>query len=395
MRRPERFFRTVTLAAAVALLTGGIAGCRPSMAEIQAVAYAPAPGRDWPVSTPEAEELDPLRVGALYYRAARTRTTRSVLVVRHGRLIAERYFHDGAIDEKQRMQSTTKSVTSALVGIAIEKGCLESVGQKMMDFFPELAGRIQDPRKKRITIEQLLEMRAGYPWEESSKELFAMLYHGFLPSYLVDVPLVRDPGSDFDYSNLSSHLVGVIVARACSTDLRTMARTALFDPMGVEMGEWIRDWDGYYNGHADLHLTPRDMAKFGLLYLNDGAWKGRQLVPADWVERSLRTVSSDAWHYPIGKHFTRIGYGYQWWSATAGVHRFHFAWGHGGQVIALLEPYDMVVVVTADPLWGQHGGGPWGREKENLNLVGDFFASLPAADAGAESAAQGAPPVAE
>jgi CubicO group peptidase (beta-lactamase class C family) len=134
-----------------------------------------------------------------------------------------------------------------------------------------------------------------------------------------------------------------------------------------------------YNGHADLHLTARDMAKFGQLYLDDGAYDGNQIVPAAWVERSLRVYSDDAWRFPVGKHFTDMGYGYQWWSATAGIHRFHFAWGPGGQLIALLEPYDMVVVVTADPLFGQHGSGPWKREKENLNLVGDFFASLLAA----------------
>lgn len=386
MTRRERTLRFLALIVTAALVPASVAGCRSSTEEIAAVQYAPAATGDWQVSTPEAEGLDPMLVAALYHRAERARTTRSVLVVRNGRLVAERYFHGASMNQKARLQSVTKSVTSALVGIALERGCLTSINQKMMEFFPELAGRITDSRKNQITIEQLLEMRAGYPWEESTKKLFEMLYGGFRPSYLADVPLARDPGSDFDYSSLSAHILGVIVARACDTDLRTFAKQHLFGPMGVEMGPWIQDWEGNYNGHADLHLTPRDMAKFGLLYLNDGMYEGNQVVPAAWVERSLRMFSEDTWDYPVGRNFTHMGYGYQWWSATAGIHRFHFAWGHGGQLIALLQPYDMVVVVTADPLFGQHGGGPWKREKENMNLVGDFFASLPAVSGEAAAA---------
>ena len=102
-----------------------------------------------------------------------------------------------------------------------------------MDFFPEFDGRIRDPRKRRITIRQLLEMRAGYPWEESSAELFRVLYSGFRPSHLMDVPLNKNPGSAMEYSNLSSHLLGIIVARACETDLAPFANEHLHAPMGV------------------------------------------------------------------------------------------------------------------------------------------------------------------
>lgn len=365
------------LVAAAMVLPVGVAGCRPSAEDLREVQYAPLAAGDWAVSTPEAQGLDPMLLAALYHDAADVETIRGLLVVKNGRLIAEKYFHGGAIEEKARVQSVTKSITSALVGIALERGCLTGVDRRMMEFFPELADRIHDPRKNEITLEQMLQMRAGYPWEESSPELFRVLYGGFRPSTLVDVPLSRDPGSDFQYSNLTSHLLGVVVARACSTDLRSLAQENLFQPLGIEAGEWIQDWEGYYNGHADLHLSARDMAKFGLLYLDDGVWEGAQVVPAAWVERSLRTYSEDAWDYRVGKNFTDMGYGYQWWSARAGAHRFNFAWGHGGQQIALVDELDMVIVVTADPLVGEHGGGPWKREKENLNLVGDFISTLP------------------
>jgi CubicO group peptidase (beta-lactamase class C family) len=365
------------LFASMILILSTLVGCSPSTKALEAVDYTPLPGDDWEVSTPEEQGLDPMLVAELYHNATEVETLKALLVVKNGHLIAEGYLNGGSVEQDTRIQSVTKSYTSALVGIALDQGCLSSVGQKMMDFFPELADQITDPRKKQITIQQMLQMRAGYPWEESSAELFELLYSGFRPSNLVDVPLIRDPGADFEYSNLTSHLVGVIVARACETDLKSFAEEHLFAPLDVEVGDWITDWEGYYNGHGDLHFTARDMAKFGLLYLNDGEYEGIQIVSSDWVHDSLQTYSEDAWRYRVGRNFKDIGYGYQWWSVTAGEHRYNLAWGHGGQQIAVLDEHDMVIVVKADPLFAQHGDAPWRLEKANLNLVADFIASLP------------------
>lgn len=355
-----------------------LCGCSgPSEEELAAIDYAPQVRDDWEVSTPEAEGLDPVLVAELYYNAAEVETIQALLVIKNGKLVAEDYFNGGSIGNKAMIASVTKSFTSALVGIALDQGCLSSLDQKMMEFFPELDGRIQDPRKKQITIQQMLQMRAGFPWEESSDELFELLYHRFRPSNLVDVPLVRDPGSGFDYSNLTAHLVGVIVGRACNTDLRSLAQENLFGPLGIDLGDWITDWEGNYHGHADMQLNARDMAKFGLLYLDDGEYNGQQLIPAEWVHESTQTYTEDAWYYNIGKNFDEFGYGYQWWTVLAGDHPYFMAWGHGGQQIAVIDDFDMVVVVKADPLFGQHGDEPWRHEKANLNLVADFVASLP------------------
>jgi CubicO group peptidase (beta-lactamase class C family) len=171
-------------------------------------------------------------------------------------------------------------------------------------------------------------------------------------------PLVGDPGTGFRYSNLTSHLLGVIVARACTTDLASFAQKHLFSPIGADLGGWTRDADGYNFGCNEIFVTARDMARFGLLYLNGGRHEGRQVVPAAWVGESLRTNSEgmfdNQWHseesrYP-GPYFRDTGYGYQWWSARVGGHRFKFAWGHGGSLIILLEELDMIIVTAADPL---------------------------------------------
>lgn len=366
----------------LALLLAACGG-GPSPEELAAVDYAPIDDGEWPVSTPAEQGMDPELVAALYWAAEDVETIESLLVLKDGLLIAERYYGQGAVDREARVQSVTKSVTSALVGMAIEEGCLPSVDQPILAHFPELEAEVRDPRKREITVRHLLQMRAGYPWEESSQELFDMLYGGFRPHLLVDVPLVRDPGSGMEYSNLTSHFLSVIVSRACDTDLLDFANERLFGPLDIEPGEWIADWEGYRNGHADLHLRARDMARFGQLYLDEGRMDGSpysaQLVPEAWVRDSLRRYSEDAWSYRIGRNVQDMGYGYQWWSARAGETPYHMAWGHGGQQIALVDALDLVVVVTADPLHGQHGDEPWRREKENLNLVGDFLASLPAA----------------
>jgi CubicO group peptidase (beta-lactamase class C family) len=367
---------SLLIVAIVLMILPAAVSSGPSIEELLAVDYTPLPGDDWEVSTPEQQGLDPMLVAELYYNAAQLETIYSLLVIKDGYLIAEDYFNEGSIDQKDRLQSVTKSYTSALVGIALDQGYLTSADQKMMDFFPELAGEITDPRKEQITIREMLQMRAGYPWEESTPQLFEMLYNCFRPSLLVEVPLVSDPGTHCEYSSLTSHLLGIIVARATDTDLKSFAEQHLFSLLNVEVGEWIQDWEGYYNGHADLYFSARDMAKFGQLYLNDGYYRGEQIISAEWVYNSLQTYSEDAWPYRVGRNFNDIGYGYQWWSVRAGDHHYNLAWGHGGQQIALLDELDMVIVVTADPLFGQHGGGPWELEKANLNLVADFIASL-------------------
>lgn len=367
--------RLIILFSCVLVTLQTFAGCSWNL---DVVDYSPLPGDDWVVSTPDEQGLDSNLVAELYFNAAKVSTIYSLVVVKNGQLIAEQYFHGGSIDQKARMQSATKSFTSALVGIALDAGYLNSVDQKMMEFFPELADSITDPRKNDITIRHLLQMRAGYLWEESNDELFRLLYHGFRPSTLVDVPLARDPGSGMQYSNVSSHLLGIIVARATGRDLRSFAEEHLFTPLDIKAGDWIQDWEGYYNGHGDLYLTARDMAKFGLLYMNGGVHNGSQIVPASWVDASLQTYSHDAWPYRIGKNYKDIGYCYQWWSArTSNKHPFNFAWGYGGQQITLVRDANMVIVVTADPLFGDHGGGSWRKERANLNLVADFINSLP------------------
>lgn len=312
----------------------------------------------------------------LYWRAEHVETVYAVLVVKNGRLVAEKYFNEGSVAGTTDLQSATKSVLSALVGIGLQQGCIPGLDARMMDFFPELDSLVQDPRKRDITVRHMLQMRAGYPWEESAREFFDVMYSGFRPRHLVDLPLVYPPGVEMRYSNLTSHLLGIILARACGSDLLTFAQERLFGPLDATPADWLPSWEGYVRGMSGLLMSARDMAKFGQLYLDRGTWRGQRILPEQWVEDSFRTYSPNAWHIGIGRHVRDPAYGYCWWSVDAGPYRYHMAWGHGGQQIVVLDDLGLVVVVKADPLLGQHGGGPWRKEKENLNLVGDFIASL-------------------
>jgi CubicO group peptidase (beta-lactamase class C family) len=358
---------------------------RPRPEELEAVEYTPLPGDDWKVSTPAGQGLDPMLVAALYLDATGLSTLYGLLVIKNGHLIAEGYFNEGSVDQLSGRQSATKSFTSAMVGVALDRGCLSSVDQKMVDFFPEFIGQIDDPRKEQITIRDLLQMRAGYPDEEFMRQYLDSLFFTdnwqWLP-HLVDFPLLSDPGTEFRYSSLTSHLLAVIVARACDTDLESYSQQHLFAPIDAAVGDWTRDADNYNWGWGEIYVTARDMAKFGLLYLDDGEYEGKRVLSADWVEESLQRYSggidrSGDGPSKLGRYFSDLGYGYQWWSATVGEHHFDYAAGHGGNLIVLLDDLDMIIVTTADPLYELPVEAGWEFEGAIVDLVGRFIESLP------------------
>lgn len=350
-------------------------------ANFSQVDYTPNSGGDWEVSTPQEQGVDPELLIDLYQDAAELDKIKSILIIKNGYLIAEGYFNDGAIDHHNLLASVTKSITSALIGIALREGYLQSPDQKILDFFPELKGSITDPRKEKITIRHLLQMRAGYPWEETDTTYWNGLLSGYYVPCIESYPLLDEPGSQFNYSNLSTNVLGLIIPRASGLDLLSFANKYLFEPMGIEPGKWGTDAEGNYVGCADLHLRSRDLAKFGLMYLNGGVFNGKQIVPAEWVSESLESYSDDAWvsndviDY-IGNYFRDLGYGYQWWSAAVGDYTFDYGAGHGGQLIILLPKYNMVIAQTSHPFYLVHNDTAWKYELESYDLIGRFILAL-------------------
>jgi CubicO group peptidase (beta-lactamase class C family) len=384
LSHPKGRWYSFLLCTCIILMLSNLVGCSMFSQDLEVVDYTPLYGMDWKVSNPEEQELNPKLVAKLYQDAAKLETLYGLLIIKNGYLIAEGYFNEGTVDQLSGRQSVTKSVTSALVGIALDQGYLSSVEQKMMDFFPEFSDQINDPRKEQITIRDLLQMRGGYPDEERTPPYLDIMFFSdnwsWLP-HLVDFPLTSDPGAGFQYSNLTSHLLGVIVARACDTNLMSYAQENFFSPIDAEVGEWSRDADNYNMGALDIFVSARDMAKFGLLYLNEGEHEGKQIVSANWVRNSLQRYSEDI---KLGEYFSSrygyfrdLGYGYQWWSARVDDHHFDFALGHGANYIVLLQELDMIIVTTADPLYELTAGRGWKYEGAINKMVGKFIESIP------------------
>lgn len=359
------------------LILLSLIGCGPSTSDFEKIDYTPLPINDWKISTPKAQGLDPKIVAEVYYNAKKLETIYSLLIVKNGYLIAEGYYNNGSVNQKDLLASVTKSYTSALIGIALEQGHLSNVDQKMLDFFPELASKVSDPRKEKITLRNMLEMRAGYPWENTDPDLWGGLYSGHYPPLIEKFPLVSDPGTRFNYSNLTSNWLGIIIARSSGINLKAYAEKYLFTPLDVKVGEWIQDAEGNNVGCGGLHFSARDAAKFGLLYLNDGVYKGNQIVPTNWVQESLQTYSVNEGPKKDVGHFRDIGYGYHWWSANIDRNRVSFAWGHGGQLIVLVDHFDTVVVTTAYPYRKENSYESWKNEKAIIKVVSKFVNSLP------------------
>ena len=349
--------------------SGGPRGATPNHTPIET-------NDGWQIATPAGQGVDEAVLATAYQDANRLPNLFSLLVVKNGYLVAEAYFNGAHRNQPFDTASVTKSITSALTGIALRDNLLTSVDQKMFEFFPEIDWQQLDDRKSLITIGHMLKMRSGYPWEEFDGYLLRLLDTSERIDLLAEFPLVADPGSKFGYSNLTAHLVGVITARAANEPLRAFAERSLFDPLGISVASWARDADGYYAGSGATMFTARDMARFGQLYLDGGQSGGRQLVPADWVRDSFKSYSSTTYNGDILNAITQLEYGYLWWSGTSGTHRFNFAWGHGGQLICVIPDLNMVIVTTATGLGGEFGQDAWRQEREVLELVGRLIASL-------------------
>ncbi len=339
--------------------------------------YEPVVRNDgWLISTASEQGVDTEKLNDVYEAAESISNIYSLLVVKNGYLIAEKYFNGKGIDNATPTASVTKSYISALTGIALREQVLTSLDQKMMEFFPEFDWEELDPRKSQITLRHILQMRSGYPWEEFDSYLNSLFSSSNWIPLIKEFPLISDPGTRFGYSNLTAHMMGIILARAANSSLLTFGRTYLFDPLGVEVVSWPIDAQGYYYGSGDIAFTPRDMAKFGLLYLDGGMYNGNQIIPSDWIIESFNSYSTTTYSSDILSYIRQLEYGYLWWSGTSGTHRFHFAWGHGGQLIFILNDLNMVIVTSAEYLGGQFGQEAWRKESAVMELVGKFISSL-------------------
>lgn len=268
----------------------------------------------------------------------------SLLIIKNEKLVFEEYFNRQNRDDANDIASDTKSFTSTLIGIALEEGLINNLGEKMVDYFPEFVTQDMDLRKHDVTLRHLISMRAGYP-NDSNEILFPGVYNSEnWIQYMIDIPLIRDPGSGWDYSSASVHILSGVLTKASGMSTMAFAEQYLFEPLGIQIAFWARDPQGYYFGHADMYMTPRNMAKLGYLYLQEGVINGQQVWPESWIEDATTFHSVMPWG---GGIFNKWGYGYLWWLWRVYGHHAFFAGGQGGQFIIVIPDLNSVIVTTA------------------------------------------------
>ena len=264
---------------------------------------------------------------------------RSLLISRNGELNVERYFNGNAPRNIANIKSVSKSVLSALVGIAIEQGYIGGLEQPIGDYFAERLAAANDSPKTRITIEHLLTMQSGLE-TTSNRNYGAWVLSSNWVDFALRQPLQLPPGQVMEYSTGNTHLLSAILTQATGMSTLEYAREVLAEPLGFKLAPWPRDPQGIFFGGNDMEMTPRQMLDFGELHLNDGRANGAQIVPADWVAASLRPRATST------RENDRY-YGYGWWIRDMAGLETPYAWGYGGQFIVLVPKLAMVVVTTS------------------------------------------------
>jgi CubicO group peptidase (beta-lactamase class C family) len=269
----------------------------------------------------------------------------SVIVVKGGKIIAERYYNGKTINDFNNIHSVTKSICSALIGIAFDRGYLTDVDSKLIEYFPEYAVLPDvDPRLEEITLRHILTMQAGFRFYETLESWIPYVESENWTEYALQLSFIHAPGTRYHYSTPQTNLMANIIPSV--TDMSTMEFAAeyLFECLGIEVGYWLQDPQGNYTGGHELYITPRDMAQFGLLYLNEGDWFGTQIISEEWYHES--TIKQVERYSPFEE--IENGYGYYWRTVDQDQSHLYYALGKGGQIIYIVPDLDLVVVTAAD-----------------------------------------------
>jgi CubicO group peptidase (beta-lactamase class C family) len=334
----------------------------PLSAAAETCAAPPDLGDGWKVAAPDTQGLDAAQLCAIGPRfdAWTQANAHAVLVVRNGALVYERYF-TGA-DEKwgepigavahdagklHDVRSVTKSIVSLGIGIAIERGLIASVDVPVFSLFPEYAD-LRTPEKEKTTLQHLLTMSAGFAWNENvpysdPRNSEVQMFTATDPiRHVLSQPLATPPGRVYNYNGGLTMLLAAAVKKATGRPFDQFLQEALFDPLGITQVEWLRDRHGDPWPASGLRLRPRDLARIGQLVLLRGAWQGKQIVPAAWIDQSITPqINGEGLFY----------YGYQWWLGRTMVAREDVSWasavGWGGQRMFVVPSKGLVVVVHA------------------------------------------------
>ena len=307
-------------------------------AELSASQYWPQ--AQWRTASPESQGMSSRILAELFHSVRENEyEIDGLIIVRNGYVVLESYNHLLEPHFKHQIYSCTKSVSSALIGIAIEKGYIKSVDQTLGELFPEKTAEVQQSGNKEISLRHLLMMATGLACEDSVRYEFKgmkeMWQSDDWVQHMIDLPPIEPPGTRFEYCNGASALLTAIIQKASGMTAFEFAKRHLFNPLKISDIHW-KSHNGITIGYSDLTMRPVDMARFGYLFLHNGRWNNQQIISEEWVEESTKKHINNPLTY---------GYGYQWWIMTP--QRFAAVGAHG-QRIFVLKDKNMVVVFTGD-----------------------------------------------
>lgn len=290
-------------------------------------------------STEQESDINMQQIEDAFSDAQHIPSLRSLIVKQRGNIIKEEYFGSASSDQEFDIHSVTKSVTSILIGIAIDKGYIQSVDQKINEFITPPIATVP-PDKAGLTIRHLLSMTGGFPGDgydgsDTGEDEI---------NYILNVPLVHQPGTQFCYDSQAYHLLSVILTRAVGMTTKAFADQYLFSPMGIGNRTWATDSRGYFIGSAGLFLTGRDMMKIGELLLNDGLYNGTRIVASGWTDqlKLAKIATQDGGYYAFG-------YSYGFWIGSYYNRGYCFAMGWGGQFIFTIPSLELVITAANNP----------------------------------------------
>jgi CubicO group peptidase (beta-lactamase class C family) len=275
-----------------------------------------------------------------------------IVVVRNGAIVYEKYDHGYGPEDRHHVASVTKSIISALIGIAIDAGYIQHVDQQVLDFFPEYEQETAARHKQEITLRHLLTMTAPYPFEDWHEPLDKLCMQSDWVQYTLDMLGIGGSLGAFKYSTAGVHLLSAIITRSTGTSARAFANEHLFKPIGMneipdydmssfgfddlfgkDVRGWVKDPAGNSAGGWGLTLSPRDMARFGFLYLNRGTWGNQTIISGAWIDQSTAMNSNH--------------YGYLWWLRDEDGVSAYSAVGDGGNIICCIPQKDLVVAIAS------------------------------------------------
>ena len=329
-------------------------------------AETPWPTASWQTSTPEQQGMSSGALADLIDTVG-TRMQDSLLIVRHGRIVAEAYYAPYRSGIPHDLRSVTKSVIGTLTAIEVREGLLDGTGHAVLDLFADQQIANIDDNKKAITVQDLLDMTSGIKWQEKNytpDETIMRMYDApDRTAFVLDQPMSDPPSLKFYYNSGNPYVLSAVITRKTGQNASDYAKQKLFAPLGITTDRWrTPDAQGVTDGEAGLSLDPRDMLKIGYLYLHEGMWDGQRIIPASWVAYAEAGKVSAT----FGLHYADL-----WWSIPE--KGALIALGRHSQRILVLPKYDIVAAMTGymrdDEFY------PVGR------LIDDIVASVRSGDA--------------